>query len=95
VGWFKDAITSGAAFEQTMIRVDALATGAAVGVDALTKKAFQVDQMTIFSAQQIAEAMEQLAREGFTGEQILGSWTDAAVNFAAVINEDVVSSATS
>jgi TP901 family phage tail tape measure protein len=93
VGWFKDAITSGAAFEQTMIRVDQLATGAAVGVDALTKKAFQVDQMTIYSAQQIAEAMEQLAREGFTGEQILGDWTDAAVNFAAVINEDVVSSA--
>lgn len=91
LGWFKDAITSGAAFEQTMIRVQQLATGTEVSVDALTKKAFAVDQATIYSAQQIAEAMEQLGREGFTGEQILGSWTDAAVNFAAVINEDLVS----
>ena len=66
IDWFKNAITSGAAFEQTMLRVDQLATGAAVGVEALTKKAFAVDQMTIYSAQQIAEAMEQLAREGFS-----------------------------
>lgn len=91
--WFKGAITSGAAFEQTMIRIDQLTTGSAVGVDALTKKAFEVDQMTIYSAQQIAEAMEQLAREGFSGEELLGGWTDAAVNFAAVINEDLTQSA--
>jgi TP901 family phage tail tape measure protein len=89
LGWFKNAVTSGAQFEQTMIRVQQLATGAEVSVDALTKKAFAVDQTTIYSAQEIAQAMEQLGREGFTGEQILGGWTDAAVNFAAVIDEDL------
>lgn len=90
-----DMVTSGAAFEQTMVRIKQLAGGTDALVNQLSQKAYAVDQATIYSAQQIAEAMEQLAREGATPERILGDWTDSTVNLAAVLNENLVTTANS
>lgn len=90
-----DMVTSGAAFEQTMVRIKQLAGGTDALVNQLSQKAYAVDQATIYSAQQIAEAMEQLAREGATPENILGDWTDSTVNLAAVLNENLVTTANS
>lgn len=88
-----DFIKQGADFEQTMLRIDRLAGNAGENVDALTKKAYQVDQLSIYSAQQVAEAMEQLSRENFTIEEILGGAIDASINLAGALDEDVVATA--
>ncbi len=95
LGFAKDFVTAGADFEQSLIFVTKLAGETTNRVEELRTKAFAVDQASFFGPQQIIESMEQLARESFSMDQIIGTpgqfdgMIDGALSFAAAIDENV------
>lgn len=80
-------------FEAAMSRVGA-ATGASSGqMQALEDTAREMGKSTIFSAQEAADAMEILAKNGLTIEQILGGAAQGALDLAAATGSDMATAA--
>lgn len=89
LGFIEDSIEAGARFQQEIIFIDRLAGGAGESIDELSKKAYEIDQRTLFMIDDITGGMEQLAREGFGAKRIIDSLADASINASGAMREDV------
>lgn len=76
-------VVAAARFEKRLSGIEAVSGATATQMDALRKKALQLGADTAFSAEQGAEAIEELVKAGVPLEDILNGAADAAVNLAA------------
>lgn len=80
-------------FEASMSRVSAATGATGDQFKALEELARELGKTTIFSAQESADAMEVLAKNGLTIEQILGGATQASLDLAAATGSDMAGAA--
>lgn len=80
---FGVAVKASADFERVMSGVEAVLAPTTAEMEALRKKTLQLGQDTIFSAKDVAEGMESMAKAGLSAEEMIGGAADAAVNLAA------------
>lgn len=82
------AIKVGANFESAMSKVGAISGAAGSDLEALTEKAKQMGESTIFSATESAEAFQYMAMAGWkTGDMLNG--IEGIMNLAAASGEDL------
>ena len=85
-----EAFNVGASFESAMSKVQAVSGANAEEIQALTDKAKQMGETTIFSATQSAEAFNYMAMAGWkTGDMLNG--IEGIMNLAAASGEDLAS----
>lgn len=80
---FGMAVKASADFERTMSGVKAVLSPTEAEMEALRKKTLQLGQDTIFSAKDVAEGMEAMAKAGLTADEMLSGAADATVSLAA------------
>lgn len=80
-------------FEHSIAQVGAVAGATGGELDKLADKALDIGQKTAFSAKDAAGAMETLAANGLTVEQILTGAADATVALAAAGGTDLATAA--
>jgi len=93
----QDFVNVGANFQQSIEFINRLTSATADGFDQLQNKALTLARTSIFSAQDIINGMEQLAREGFTVDQIteggMRSLITAATDMATALGTDIPTAA--
>lgn len=80
-------------FEASMSRVSAATSATGDQMAALETLARDLGKSTIFSASEASDAMEILAKNGLTVEQILGGATQASLDLAAATGSDMAGAA--
>ncbi|RWF69554.1 MAG: phage tail tape measure protein [Mesorhizobium sp.] len=80
-------------FEASMSRVGAATGATAEQMASLETLARELGKTTIFSASEASDAMEVLAKNGLTVEQVLGGATKASLDLAAATGTDMASAA--
>lgn len=88
-----DSVGTAMNFEQQMSGVQAVLGGTGEDFDALNNLALDLGASTSYSAQQAAEGIEMLAKNGLNAEQILGGAAEASLNLAAATGGDLAQSA--
>ena len=88
----KDCVTTGMEFEAAMSRVAAVSQSGDTQTEMLSEKAKQLGRTTVFTAEQSAQAMEQLALAGWKTESII-SGIDGVLNLASASGMDLAKSA--
>jgi TP901 family phage tail tape measure protein len=91
---FKKAITLAADYEHAIDAVSAVAGASAAQEKQLYAKGRELGRRTAFTALESAAAMEELAAQGLTVDQIISGAADATVNLAAAGGTDLVTAAT-
>lgn len=94
VAGFKSAITLAADYEHAIDAVATVAKASAEQEKQLYDKGRQIGRRTAFTALESAAAMEELAAQGLTVDQIINGAADATVNLAAAGGTDLVTAAT-
>lgn len=94
VGGLAKAITLAADYEHAIDAVAAVAQATAAQEKQLYDKGREIGRRTAFTALESAAAMEELAAQGLTVEQIINGAADATVNLAAAGGTDLVTAAT-
>lgn len=89
VGAFAYAIKSAADFEKQMSAVDAVTNGTASQMEAMKEVALDLGASTVYGANEIGRAMEQLAKAGIDIDDILNGATQATVNLAAAAGDEL------
>lgn len=81
LGAFKDAITSSMEFEQNISRIHAVLMGREpmANMQAMSDMALKLGQSSKFSANEQAQGMYELARQGLSSTQILGDGINGAI----------------
>lgn len=69
IGFFKDAVTGAASFEEQMSKVQAVSNASAEEMAMLTEEAQRLGRETVFTATQAGEGLEILARAGLSASQ--------------------------
>jgi TP901 family phage tail tape measure protein len=87
------SIDTFAKFEKTMSGVKAVLNPTAEEFENLTNKARELGKTTTFSAQEAAQGMEMLAKNGLNTTQILNGAADASLNLAAATGADLATAA--
>lgn len=77
------AITTAANFEKTISAIGAVLGADPLQLGAIRQQAMQLGKDTVFSAKEVAEGMEELAKAGLTIEQITGGAATGMTNLAA------------
>lgn len=67
----RSTVDTGVQFTSTMSAVQAISGATGDGLEALTQKAIDLGASTIFSATEVGDAMVEMAKAGWTSEQIL------------------------
>lgn len=83
VAGFGLAITKFASFDKAMSAVDAATHETAANMDLLREAAIQAGADTAFSAEEAAQAIEEMAKAGVSTADILGGGLDGALALAA------------
>ncbi len=81
-------------FEKTMSGIKAVLTPTADEFKSLWDKAKQLWKDTVFSQDEVARSMEELAKNGMNATQILNGAADATVYLAAAAGTDLTTAAT-
>lgn len=79
------AIDYGSSYVDTMALVDSMTTKTTVSMDQLSAQALRLGADTMFTSQQVADAMKYFAMAGFNSQEISNS-IGAAVNMAGSLN---------
>lgn len=85
---YKQTINVGASFESSMSKVGAISGANKDELDALTDKAKEMGEKTIFSATESAEAFQYMAMAGWDVEDMLNG-IEGIMNLAAASGEDL------
>lgn len=100
VGFSKNAVEAGAAFDQQVDAVSATLAShngqlkvTAEQYNALKQKALDLGQTGYFSANQVAEGMYTLARQGIDYQNIMGGAIESVQNLAVATDSDLTSTA--
>jgi len=80
----KSAIDASASFETSMNTIQAMTGASGDEMQALSDKAKQVGQDTIFSSGEAADAMLELSKAGMSNSQIMGGALDATMQLATI-----------
>ncbi len=94
VAGFKSAITLAADYEHAIDGVASVAQATAAQEKQLYDKGREIGRRTAFTALESAAAMEELAAQGLSVDQIINGAADATVNLAAAGGTDLVTAAT-
>lgn len=86
---FVVAVKSAADFEHQISAVAAVSQATGRQVDLLREQALNLGSTTVFSAGEIAKAMEALAKAGIPVETMLNGATQATVNLAAAAGDEL------
>lgn len=89
VGAFAYAVKSAADFEKVMSAVGAVTNATSSQMAAMKEQALDLGASTVYGADQIGRAMEQLAKAGITIPEILGGATEATVTLAAAAGDEL------
>jgi TP901 family phage tail tape measure protein len=89
VGAFAYAVKSAADFEKIMSAVGAVTNATAAEMDLLKDKALDLAAGSIFSADQIGSAFEDLGKAGITVDEILGGAAEAVVHLAHAAGDEL------
>lgn len=89
VGAFAYTVREAANFERQISAVGAVSNATATEMDLLRARALELGGSTVYSATEIARAMEQLAKAGITIPEILGGATEATVTLAAAAGDEL------
>lgn len=93
-GFIKSSVSIRAAFEDTLNQLGAVAKVPAADIERLSRLALQMGADTVFSANQAAEAMLELARGGLTAAQIEAGGLAGTLTLAAAGGLDMGRAAT-
>lgn len=94
VSGFTKAIQIAANYEQAIDQVGAVANASEAQTKRLYETGKRIGKETAFSATEAAAAMEELAAQGLSVDQIVGGAADATVALAAAGKTDLVTAAT-
>lgn len=83
----------GSTFEATMSKVQAITGATGKELEALTEKAKELGASTKYSAPEVAEAMTEMAKAGWTTQQILDGMS-GVLDAAAASGEDLATTST-
>lgn len=89
VGAFAYAVKSAADFEKVMSAVGAVSNATAAEMEQLKEVALDLGSTTVYGANEIGRAMEQLAKAGLTIPEILNGATEATVTLAAAAGDEL------
>lgn len=93
VGALASSVRTAADFEFVMSGVGAVLQASASEMENLNELAKRLGRETIFTATDAAEALEMLAQQGITYEQIMGGAGDATLALAAATKTDMTTAA--
>lgn len=89
VGAFAYAVKSAADFEKIMSAVGAVSNATTAEMAAMKEVALDLGSSTVYGADQVGRAMEQLAKAGLTVPEILDGATQATVTLAAAAGDEL------
>jgi TP901 family phage tail tape measure protein len=89
VGGFVYVAKAAADFEKILSGVKAVTGATAEQMDALREKALTLGSQSIFSADQIAGAFEDLGKAGISVDEILGGAADAVIHLAHAAGDEL------
>lgn len=89
----KSTIDTGVQFTSTMSAVQAISGATGEDLDALTQKAIDLGASTVFSAGEVSEAMVEMAKAGWSTEQILDGMA-GVLNATSASGEELATVAT-
>src|SRR5687767_15716227 len=82
-GGFAYAIKSAADFEMQLSRFSAISDASVRDMELLREKALQLGRDSAYGATEVVDAFAELAKAGFTVQEVLAGVGDAAVTLAA------------
>lgn len=89
VAGFAGVVMSAASLEKQISAVGAVSGATRAEMDLLRETALQLGANSAFSANEIAKAMEDLAKAGISVEDIVGGATQATINLAAAAGDEL------
>lgn len=89
VGGFAYVVKAAADFEHIMSAVEAVSGASVQQMEQLKARALEIGSSSVFSADEVGRAMEQLAKAGISVEDMLGGATEATVNLAAAAGDEL------
>lgn len=92
-GVASESLDTAATFEETLSGIQAVLNPTSDDMDNLRNEAIRLGSSTKFSAQESALAIEMLAKNGLSAQEILSGALEASLSFAAATGADLATSA--